>query len=139
MARRLTTRIPTLLSKMPISDNDPRVFFASERTMLAWLRTGLSIIAIGFVISRFWLFSQMASLQIPAHQPPSTFLTSALGVSFVAVGSVSILISAIQHGRFIATLSPLDLPPAYSRIVGVILCNVVAMLGFFLCYYLLIN
>lgn len=36
---------------MPISDSDPRVFFAAERTLLAWLRTGLTIIALGFVIA----------------------------------------------------------------------------------------
>jgi putative membrane protein len=28
---------------MPIADNDPRVFFAAERTLLAWLRTGLTV------------------------------------------------------------------------------------------------
>ena len=124
---------------MPISENDPRVFFASERTMLAWLRTGLSIIAVGFVISRFWLFSQMVSLQMPAHQPPSGLLTATLGVVFIGIGSLSILISAIQHGRFIATLSSHDLPPAYSRGVGVAICIVVAILGFSLCYFLLEN
>ncbi|CDI01900.1 conserved hypothetical protein [Candidatus Competibacter denitrificans Run_A_D11] len=32
---------------MLISDSDPRAFFAAERTLLAWLRTGLTIIAIG--------------------------------------------------------------------------------------------
>ncbi len=42
---------------MPISDSDPRVFFAAERSLLAWLRTGLTIIALGFVIAlllSFW-------------------------------------------------------------------------------------
>ncbi|WP_320150999.1 DUF202 domain-containing protein [uncultured Tolumonas sp.] len=42
---------------MPISDSDPRVFFATERSLLAWLRTGLTIIALGFVIAlllSFW-------------------------------------------------------------------------------------
>ena len=33
------------------NDSDPRVFFAAERTLLAWIRTGLTIIALGFVVA----------------------------------------------------------------------------------------
>ena len=36
---------------MPVADNDPRVFFAAERTLLAWLRSGLTVMALGFVIA----------------------------------------------------------------------------------------
>ncbi|WP_229635499.1 YidH family protein [Pseudomonas syringae] len=32
--------------------NDPRVFFAAERTFLAWNRTSLSLMAFGFVVER---------------------------------------------------------------------------------------
>jgi putative membrane protein len=35
---------------MAISVSDPRVFFAAERALLAGLRTGITIIAIGFVV-----------------------------------------------------------------------------------------
>ena len=33
-------------------DNDPRVFFAAEATLLAWLRTGLAIIGVGFIVAQ---------------------------------------------------------------------------------------
>jgi uncharacterized membrane protein YidH (DUF202 family) len=39
--------------------NDPRVLFATERTLLAWNRTSISIMAFGFVIERFGLFLQL--------------------------------------------------------------------------------
>ncbi len=32
---------------------DPRVVFAAERTLLVWIRTGLSLIGFGFVVARF--------------------------------------------------------------------------------------
>lgn len=37
-------------------DRDPRVYFAIERTFLAWTRTGLALMTFGFVIARLGLF-----------------------------------------------------------------------------------
>jgi putative membrane protein len=115
---------------MPISESDPRVFFAAERTLLAWLRTGLTIIALGFVVSRFGLFVQLLAAQSHASSSYSS-LSAALGVAF------AILIAAIQHRSFIATLSPTDLPRTYSKAVALLLSLVVAALGLGLAGYLL--
>ena len=32
---------------------DPRIYFAAERTLLAWVRTGLAMMGFGFVVARF--------------------------------------------------------------------------------------
>lgn len=121
-----------------MADSDPRVFFASERTLLAWLRTGLAIIAIGFVIARFGLFVHLLSLQVqPLQHRPSLSLSAGLGIAFVVVGSLAIFVAAIQHSRFIATLTPPDLPQAYSGNIAVILSLIVAALGVALSGYLL--
>lgn len=124
---------------MAISDSDPRVFFAAERTLLAWLRTGLTIIAIGFVVARFGLFVRLLSLQVQPHQLNSPSLSAGLGIAFVVVGSLSIFVAAIQHSRFIATLTSYDLPPKYSRKIAVILSLLVATLGIVLAVYLLLT
>jgi Domain of unknown function (DUF202) len=36
--------------------DDPRVYFAAERTLLAWQRSAVAFIALGFVVERFGLF-----------------------------------------------------------------------------------
>ena len=33
------------------ASNDPRVHFAAERTLLAWVRTGLAMMGFGFVVA----------------------------------------------------------------------------------------
>ena len=123
---------------MSISESDPRVFFAAERTLLAWLRTGLTIIALGFVVSRFGLFVRLLAMQsqessAAAHSP----LSAGLGVAFVIVGTLSIVGAAVQHQRFIATLPQSDLPPAYSRAFAFVLALLVGALGLVLAAYLL--
>ena len=45
---------------------DVRFLLANERTLLAWLRTGLTVMALGFVVARFGLFLRLLSLQTQA-------------------------------------------------------------------------
>lgn len=123
---------------MPIADSDPRVFFAAERTLLAWLRTGLTIMGIGFVIARFGLFLDLFALQ--AHTVPGSHaMSAALGMTFVLLGALTTLISALQHRRFVRTLVAVDMPPAYSSQMAVALSLGVAVLGFLLAAYLLLS
>ena len=125
---------------MPISESDPRVFFAAERTLLAWLRTGLTIIALGFVVSRFGLFVRLLALQTPGSTPDArTSLSAGLGVAFVVVGALAIAVAAMQHKRFVATLPLSDLPPAYSRAFALVLSVLVSVLGLALAGYLLVS
>lgn len=123
---------------MPISESDPRVFFAAERTLLAWLRTGLTIMALGFVVSRFGLFVQLLATQSQGALPAGrTSLSAGLGVAFVFVGALAIVVAAIQHQRFLATLPQADLPPSYSRAFALVLSLVVGALGMLLAGYLI--
>lgn len=125
---------------MPISESDPRVFFASERTLLAWVRTGIAIIGVGLVVSRFGLFLHFAGAsrgETAGIDQQSVVTSGVLGVIFVLVGSAAILVSAIQHHRFLRTLRGPDLPPAYSRMVSVVLALLVSALGIALAVYLL--
>ena len=121
----------------PAAESDPRVFVAAERTLLAWLRTGITIMALGFVVSRFGLFVRLLATQsqqpVPAGQ---SSLSAALGVAFVVAGALAIVVAAVQHRRFVATLPQADLPRAYSRLTALLLSLLVGVLGVVLAGYL---
>jgi putative membrane protein len=66
---------------------DPRLLQANERTMLAWMRTGIALMTFGFVIARIgvWLRALGAA---PHAVQPEAFGTAWLGGVFVALGVV---------------------------------------------------
>jgi putative membrane protein len=79
--------------------HDPRVYFAAERTLRAWIRTGLAIIGLGFVVARFGMFLALgnrAMADAPGHHVGST----AIGVVLILLGSIGVGVSAMQHLRF---------------------------------------
>jgi putative membrane protein len=79
--------------------DDPRVYFAAERTFLAWIRTGLGLMGVGFAVSRFGLFlreMRASETHAPVH---STGLSLYSGVALVALG-VAVNVNAVaQHIR----------------------------------------
>jgi putative membrane protein len=120
------------------AESDPRVFFAAERTLLAWLRTGITIIALGFVVSRFGLFVQLLATQLQGHAAAvHSSLPSVLGTAFVIAGTSTILVAALQHRRFVATLPRADLPRGYSPTFAILLSLLIGVLGIVLAGYLL--
>lgn len=77
------------------SEPDPRIFFAAERTLLAWIRTGLALMALGFVVARFgMLLRELAALDRAAR---SSNFTDLVGVSLVGLGVLVTGIAAASH------------------------------------------
>ena len=67
--------------------DDPRIYFAAERTFLAWIRTGLALMGFGFVVARFGLFlRQVAATQGANGMPPSNGFSPWVGVLMISGG-----------------------------------------------------
>ena len=117
--------------------NDPRVFFAAERTLLAWNRTSLSLMAFGFVIERFGLF---VFILLPTHdttlQRGVSFWT---GLMFVLLGAIVAAYSTVQYRKVIRSLKPVEIPDGYRTDPGIISNLIVALLGIVLTVYFFIG
>lgn len=117
--------------------SDPRVFFAAERTLLAWIRTGLTIIGFGFVVARFGLFLNLIAAQRnPAAVASTSHFSNGIGIALVLLGTITMVFAAIQHSRYVTTLPVADLPPLHNRAFPVALALVLGLLGLFLAVYL---
>jgi putative membrane protein len=70
---------------------------ANERTYLAWVRTGIAIIALGFVVARFGLFLREISPLAPSSS--SIHFSSIIGVALVFAGAVMELMALHRFVR----------------------------------------
>jgi putative membrane protein len=114
--------------------NDPRVFFAAERTLLAWVRTGVAVIGLGFVVARFGLFLRLLRNDPHADQNSGSTL---IGVGLVLLGSVAVAMAAWQHVRFVRALEPSALPKKELPNWSVAFAAALSLVGVLLAGYLL--
>jgi len=119
--------------------SDPRVFFAAERTFLAWVRSGLALIALGFVVARFGLFLTVISAPAGPSAPTSHWPSSALGIALVVLGVGSILGALHNHRVYVRTLPAEDVPKLPIPWLTSLLALAVVAIGLLLAAYLVIT
>lgn len=108
--------------------NDPRVFFAAERTLMAWTRTALALMAFGFAIERFGLFLHMF-LVSQAGSYTRRNGSFWIGVVFILLGAIVALLSVVQYRNVIKTLKPVEIPEGYWVNVAVYTNVLLAVFG----------
>lgn len=128
------------------SEIDPRVALASERTLLAWVRTALALMGLGFVVARFGLFlRELAAMGPIAEQPPATALAGGtngslwIGMSLIMIGAVVAILAASQHVRFVDRLLKNEPYRPRRLSLGVLLALGLTVVGGLMAGYLLLS
>ena len=70
---------------------------ANDRTFLAWLRTGIALFGLGFVVAKVALIVQPDETRLQN-------IYSAVGVVIVLCGAVLIVVGYLQHARVLRSL-----------------------------------
>jgi len=72
---------------------------ANERTLLAWVRTSVGIMAFGFVVVKFSLFVRAGErlMGVAPNELPHPGNSGPIGVVLVATGTISLLLATMRY------------------------------------------
>jgi putative membrane protein len=118
------------------AERDPRVYFAAERTLLAWIRTGLGLVGVGFAVARFGLFLREIGVQRGAGPAHTTGVSLWSGVALVALGVLVNLTAVFEHYRLIGKLKAGSWLPGRISTSAVVLALLLAAVGVGVAVYL---
>ncbi len=117
----------------PLKPND---HLANERTYLAWVRTGIGIMAFGFVVVKFSLFVKQIGFVLQTKvAAPSQGYSSIIGIILVALGTLAILFAFLQYHRTESQLKTGTYKP--TTLLTTLLTGVILLISILLIAYLL--
>ena len=100
-----------------------RTRMAAERTLMAWVRTALSMFSFGFTIYKFLqVMQEQSALVVLRPQAPRN-----LGLTLVGIGTFSVIIACVQHWKYIKKLRP-DQPYMPWDLTFIVAC-IIGLLG----------
>jgi putative membrane protein len=112
-------------------------YLAAERTLLAWIRTGLALMGFGFVVARFGLFlQQMQALRAVGVQQ-SYGLSLWFGTALIAAGVLLNVFAGFHHLGLVRKLDSGEIPRNHPTAQVVAVTFFLALIGLAMAVYLL--
>lgn len=124
--------------RLAVSEKDPRVYFAAERTFLAWIRTGLALMGFGFVVARFGIFLREFRVSSGATLPSTGFSLWA-GTALVFIGVIVDVLSTFSYVHTISELNSGRDPTGRPSSLAVTVALTLALIGIAVSIYLLLT
>lgn len=113
------------------AERDPRIYFAAERTLLAWTRTGVALMGLGFAIARFALY--LRQLQAASGAPQLSRIGSPfIGALLMTIGVLSIILSTVHYGITVRRLREGSWLPGRVSKPAIVLSVVLVAVGVFM-------
>ena len=120
----------------PPNPNELRDHLANERTLLAWARTAITIMALGFVIAKFGILVREVRGLTHAAQDAVHF-SALFGAALACTGAVALAFAA---AGFVRVKSGIDRQEVYfSPTLGLVVAVVLTIVGLLLAAYLLVS
>jgi putative membrane protein len=124
---------------LPEHLSDPRTYPAAERTLLAWIRTGLAMMGFGFVVARFGLFLREIAAVRDVPAPPRLGSTMWVGTTLVIFGVAVNVCAAVKHWRIVRRLAQGRTIPMRPLSLASVVAVVLAIFGLLIAAYLLVG
>lgn len=76
-------------------------YLANERTFLAWTRTSIAVISLGFVIAKFsvWLKELALRLSPQGAAPEESGASLPIGITMMALGGILVVLAAWRYHK----------------------------------------
>lgn len=101
---------------------------AAERTLMAWIRTALSLVGFGFGIGKLEAYLGAAD---PHRSIDPIHTTLIFGASFIVVGIFGLLAAIVQHARILKRLTRPDFAYNAMRPIAMTVADMLMMIGVF--------
>lgn len=111
-------------------------YLAAERTLLAWIRTGLALMGFGFVVARFGLFLQQLQFMQSLAMGHSYGLSLWFGTALIAVGVFVNLSAAWNHVQLVRELDRGEASHLHSSMQPVAIAIFLGLVGLAMAIYL---
>ena len=118
----------------PAAEQDPRVYFAAERTFLAWIRTSISIIVFGFVVAKFGI-TLRELLLVSGNTVRESGVSLLIGLGFMVMGIFMALAAWFRYQSTMRRIETGDFKPA--KAIVTVLAVLAALFGIILAVYLI--